>query len=82
MIFEKVRGILCIDDGSLPDINFDFGQARVVDDAYALVQSRATHLTSDRPCHGDCEVALLSRTVQYEFEPSALRSSRFLILQK
>jgi hypothetical protein len=47
MIFEKVREILCIDDGSLPDINFDFGMERLVSDAYALIQGRATHLASD-----------------------------------
>ena len=47
MNFDKVRDILCLDDGSLPDINFDFGQARVVGDAYALLQVRAASLASE-----------------------------------
>jgi hypothetical protein len=47
MRFETVRQILCVDDGSLPDINFDFGRERVVGDAYALIQNRAAHLASE-----------------------------------
>jgi hypothetical protein len=46
MSFETVRQILCIGDGALPDINFDFGQKPVVGDAYAIIQDRATHLAS------------------------------------
>jgi len=49
MSFETVCRIFCIDDGSLPDISFDFGQQRAVGDAYALIQSRATHLVSKYP---------------------------------
>ena len=45
MNFDKVRRLLGTKDGSLPDINFDFGQAAVVADAYALVQSRAGDLS-------------------------------------
>lgn len=47
MSFDEVREILRTNDGSLPDINFDFGQERVVGDAYALIQGRATHLASE-----------------------------------
>lgn len=47
MVFETVRQILCIGDGALPDINFDFGQKHVVGDAYAIIQRRATHLASN-----------------------------------
>ncbi|WP_426212665.1 hypothetical protein [Massilia sp. TWP1-3-3] len=47
MSFRKVHQILCVRDGALPDINFDFGQKRVVGDAYALIQGRATHLASE-----------------------------------
>jgi hypothetical protein len=46
MSFETVRQILCIRDGDLPDIDFDFGQKPVVGDAYAIIQGRATHLAS------------------------------------
>ena len=46
MSLEIVRQILCVDDGSLPDINFDFGHERIVGDAYALIQRRASHLVS------------------------------------
>lgn len=34
------------DDGSLPDINLDFGEAPIAGDAYAMIQARATHLVS------------------------------------
>lgn len=47
MSFDKVREVLHLNDGSLPDINFDFGQEHVVGDAYALIQGRATHLASE-----------------------------------
>lgn len=47
MNFEKIRGILHTDDGSLPDINFDFGQERIAADAYALIQGRASGLASE-----------------------------------
>ena len=43
----KIRRIFGTNDGSLPDINFDFGQARVVGQAYALLQARATRLVSE-----------------------------------
>lgn len=46
MNVDEVRQILKRNDGSLPDINFDFGHKRVVGDAYALIQRRATHLAS------------------------------------
>lgn len=46
MSLDQLRGILQKDDGSLPDINFDFGEERVASNAYALIQSRATHLVS------------------------------------
>ena len=49
MNFDKVREILHTNDGSLPDINFDFGQERVAGDAYALIQQRATHLVTANP---------------------------------
>lgn len=49
MNFDRVRKILDTNDGSLPDINFDFGQERVAGNAYALVQQRATHLTTENP---------------------------------
>ena len=49
MNFDKVREILHANDGSLPDINFDFGQERVAGDAYALIQRRATHLATENP---------------------------------
>jgi hypothetical protein len=47
MIIESVRNVLGTNDGSLPDINFDFGASRVVGDAYALLQSRASCLASE-----------------------------------
>lgn len=46
MHFEHVRNILHTNDGSLPDIHVDFGHARVVAEAYALIQARAARLTS------------------------------------
>jgi hypothetical protein len=63
MSFETVRQIFFIDDGSLPDINFDFGKERVVSDAYALIQSRATYLVSksayywSRSRNAECEIS-------------------------
>jgi hypothetical protein len=51
MHIDKVRQILNTNDGSLPDINFDFDQKRVVGDAYALIQGRATHLASKDACY-------------------------------
>lgn len=41
-----LRQILAVNDGSLPDINFDFRGARVVADAYDRVQRRAASLKS------------------------------------
>ena len=49
MNFDKVRAILHTNDGSLPDINFDFWQKPVAGDAYALIQRRATHLAMENP---------------------------------
>lgn len=49
MNFDKVREILHTNDGSLPDINFDFGQKPVAGDAYAMIQRRATHLAMENP---------------------------------
>jgi len=46
MSLNAVVNILKNNDGSLPDINFDFSGARVAADAYGLVQARATALTS------------------------------------
>jgi hypothetical protein len=46
MDIDKVRHILNKDDGSLPDINFHFEKKNLVGDAYAFIQSRATHLVS------------------------------------
>jgi hypothetical protein len=46
MTIDKVRQILNTNDGSLPDINFDFDNKSVVGDAYALIQGRATCLMS------------------------------------
>lgn len=46
MIFARVRQLLQRRDGSLPDINFDYGHERLVGDAYALVQGRASRLAS------------------------------------
>ena len=45
-VLRNVTDILTENDGSLPDINFDFGGARLVADDYAVVRSHATHLTS------------------------------------
>jgi hypothetical protein len=47
MDWRPVQQIFLYNDGSLPDINFDFAGARVVADAYALVQRQASALTSD-----------------------------------
>jgi hypothetical protein len=47
MKFDKVSEILCRNDGSLPDIDFDFGVERMVGDAYALIQDRAGHLACE-----------------------------------
>lgn len=49
MNFDKVREILHTNDGSLPDINFDFGQKPVAGDAYAMIQRRANHLAMENP---------------------------------
>ena len=38
----EVRNILKENDGSLPDVEFDFGTAPIAVTAYALVQNRAT----------------------------------------
>ncbi|MBT3068771.1 hypothetical protein [Rhodoferax sp. U11-2br] len=46
MDLESLKAVLSNNDGSLPDINFNFGGTRVVADAYALVQRHATSLTS------------------------------------
>lgn len=51
VITPELRRIFATYDGSLPDINFDFARARVVAEAYALVQSRATILASEDPCY-------------------------------
>lgn len=51
MNFDKVREILHTNDGSLPDINFDYGEERLVGAAYALIQGRATHLASEHACY-------------------------------
>jgi hypothetical protein len=44
---EPVLAILRTDDGSLPDIEFDFGDAPVAAAAYDLIQRRATQLVSE-----------------------------------
>jgi hypothetical protein len=44
MTFDSVRRILDRDDGSLPDITFEFGAARIADAAYRLIRARATTL--------------------------------------
>lgn len=46
MNLEKVSYMLQNDDGSLPDIDFDFQQKPVVGEAYALIQAKATRLVS------------------------------------
>lgn len=46
MNLESLKAVLSHNDGSLPDINFDFVGARVVADAYSLVQRHATVLKS------------------------------------
>lgn len=46
MNVQKVHEILRTNDGSLPDIDFDFGQAGVVGEAYPLIQKRASSLAS------------------------------------
>jgi hypothetical protein len=62
MIAPELRAAFATNDGSLPDINFDFKGAPVVADAYALIQSRATALASKNPCYWekreqvDCEI--------------------------
>ena len=42
MSVSEVQDVLKENDGSLPDIEFDFGNAPIAADAYALVQDRAT----------------------------------------
>jgi hypothetical protein len=46
MSLDRLKAVLSHNDGSLPDINFDFAGARVVADAYAVVQRHANVLTS------------------------------------
>lgn len=46
MDFSVITKTFQEDDGSLPDINLDFGEQLVAADAYALIQARATHLAS------------------------------------
>ncbi|HEU4653185.1 MAG TPA: hypothetical protein VFS47_04325 [Steroidobacteraceae bacterium] len=46
MSLDSLKAVLSHNDGSLPDINFDFGGVRVVADAYAVIQRRANVLTS------------------------------------
>lgn len=46
MEFSLPVEIFNTDDGSLPDINLDFGNSQVAADAYALIQSRASRLVS------------------------------------
>jgi hypothetical protein len=49
MGIETVRQIFLTDDGSLPDINFDYRGAAVAADAYQLIQRHASSLASVRP---------------------------------
>lgn len=51
MNLDSLKAVLSNNDGSLPDINFDFDGVRVVGDAYALVQRQATVLTSVGSCY-------------------------------
>lgn len=51
MNLDCLKSALSVNDGSLPDINFDFCGARVVAQAYALVQDHATALTSAGGAH-------------------------------
>jgi hypothetical protein len=46
MDWKPVQEVFSYNDGSLPDINFDFANTRVVADAYAVVQRQASVLTS------------------------------------
>ena len=46
MNLDRVCNILHKNDGSLPDINFDFGSERVAGVAYTLIQGRAKRLSS------------------------------------
>ncbi len=46
MELASVVEILSTDDGSLPDINLDFGSEQIAADAYELIQSKASCLVS------------------------------------
>lgn len=46
MDLSAVKKILSENDGSLPDIEIDFGENHVVADAYALIQTKTSKLVS------------------------------------
>lgn len=48
---SALRPLFAYDDGLLPDINFNFSGARVIADAYAQIQRRATGLSAAGACY-------------------------------
>ncbi len=49
MNIQNVVEIMCENDGSLPDIEFDFGLEKCVDTAYQIVQQHSTHIVTVNP---------------------------------
>jgi hypothetical protein len=49
MNIENVVAILSEDNGSLPDIEFDFGLELCVDKAYQIIQEQSSYIDSGNP---------------------------------
>jgi hypothetical protein len=49
MNIQNVVEIMCKNDGSLPDIEFDFGLEKCVDVAYRIIQQHSTHIVTVDP---------------------------------
>jgi hypothetical protein len=70
MNFEAVGTILRTLTGDLPDINFDFGEHRLVAAAYALIQARASAVNADasywsNSTESDCLIRLGDNPAQH-----------------
>jgi hypothetical protein len=58
MNIQNVVEIMCKNDGSLPDIEFDFGLEKCVNTAYRIIQEYSNHIVSASPYYwsNSCDI--------------------------